>query len=193
MVPPEHISCPFISQRSLVRLSQFRWLSRRRFTQSPNNRLRCRGIVEGVDGDVLAVKSRAGEDVRLRMVGIAKISLFDIKIASFIGTTTVPGPDGSGIAVEVHVFPENMRCAGEGSRPYCRTVRSKPTASASAATGSRRRCEAHRCVMSGLIPGTARCFRWACRRTKIHERNHAGNFFVGAAFARGVVDGRLQA
>jgi hypothetical protein len=113
-----------VSQRSLVRLSQLRWLSRRRSTQSPNNRQRCRGIVEGVDGDVLAVKSRAGEDVRLRMaadlqvVGIAKISLFDIKIGSFIGTTTVPGPDGSEIAVEVHVFPENMRGAGEGSRPY---------------------------------------------------------------------------
>jgi hypothetical protein len=54
----------------------------------------------------------------LQVVGIAKISLFDIKIGSFIGTTTVPGPDGSEIAVEVHVFPENMRGAGEGSRPY---------------------------------------------------------------------------
>ena len=52
------------------------------------------------------------------MVGIAKISLSDIKVGSFIGTTTVPGPDGSQNAVEVHVFPEDMRGTGEGSRPY---------------------------------------------------------------------------
>ena len=73
---------------------------------------------------MLAVKSRGGEDVRLHMtgdiniVGISKISLSDIKVGSFIGTTTVPGPDGSQNAVEVHVFPEAMRGTGEGSRPY---------------------------------------------------------------------------
>ena len=42
----------------------------------------------------------------------------DIKVGSFIGTTTVPGPDGMPTAVEVHVFPESMRGTGEGSRPY---------------------------------------------------------------------------
>ena len=30
----------------------------------------------------------------------------------------MPGPDGLPTAVEVHVFPENMRGTGEGSRPY---------------------------------------------------------------------------
>ena len=90
--------------------------------QTPPSRVR--GAIEGVDGDILLVKSRTGEDVKLRMtsdirvVGIAKIPLNDIKIGSFIGTTTVPGPDGSQNAVEVHVFPENMRGTGEGSRPY---------------------------------------------------------------------------
>jgi hypothetical protein len=85
---------------------------------------RVRGTIEGVDGDVLSVKSRGGEDVKLHMtsdvlvVGITKISLSDIKVGSFIGTTTVPGPDGSQNAVEVHVFPEAMRGTGEGSRPY---------------------------------------------------------------------------
>jgi hypothetical protein len=54
----------------------------------------------------------------MRVVGITKISLSDIKVGSFIGTTTVPGPDGSQNAVEVHVFPEDMRGTGEGSRPY---------------------------------------------------------------------------
>jgi hypothetical protein len=91
--------------------------------QSPSPS-RVRGTIEGVDGDVLAVKSRSGEDVKLhmtgdlRVVGITRISLSDIKVGSFIGTTTVPGPDGSQNAVEVHVFPEDMRGTGEGSRPY---------------------------------------------------------------------------
>ena len=85
---------------------------------------RVRGTIEGVDGDVIAVKSRSGEDYKLRMasdmrlVGITKISLSDIKVGSFIGTTTVPGPDGGNNAVEVHVFPEEMRGTGEGSRPF---------------------------------------------------------------------------
>src|SRR5712672_897717 len=85
---------------------------------------RVRGTIEAVDGDVLSVKSRSGEDFKLRMtgdmrvVGIAKIALADIKVGSFIGTTTVPGPDGSQNAVEVHVFPEEMRGTGEGSRPF---------------------------------------------------------------------------
>ena len=85
---------------------------------------RVRGTIEGIDGDVVAVKSRSGDDVKLhmtadmRIVGIVKISLADIKVGSFIGATTVPGPDGSQNAVEVHVFPEDMRGTGEGSRPY---------------------------------------------------------------------------
>ena len=92
--------------------------------QQPPTPSRVRGTIEGVDGDVLAVKSRSGEDVKLRMtgdmkvVGIIKISLADIKVGSFIGATTVPGPDGNQNAVEVHVFPEDMRGTGEGSRPY---------------------------------------------------------------------------
>src|SRR5262249_41461568 len=92
--------------------------------QQPPVPTRVRGTIEAVDGDVLAVKSRGGEDVKLHMtgdvsvVGITKIPLSEIKVGSFIGTTTVPGADGSQNAVEVHVFPEAMRGTGEGSRPY---------------------------------------------------------------------------
>jgi hypothetical protein len=92
--------------------------------QQPPTPSRVRGTIEDVEGDLLSVKSRSGEDVKLhmagdlRVVGITRISLSDIKVGSFIGTTTVPGPDGSQNAVEVHVFPENMRGTGEGSRPY---------------------------------------------------------------------------
>jgi hypothetical protein len=85
---------------------------------------RVRGTIESVNGDILQVKSRSGEDVKLhiasdvRVSGITKISLADIKPGSFVGATTVPGPDGGDNAVEVHVFPESMRGTGEGSRPY---------------------------------------------------------------------------
>ena len=92
--------------------------------QQPPSPSRVRGTIEAVDGQVLTVRSRAGEEVKLRMtedirvVGIAKIALSDIKVGSFIGTTTVPGPDGGANAIEVHVFPEDMRGTGEGSRPF---------------------------------------------------------------------------
>ncbi len=85
---------------------------------------RVRGTIETVDGDTMTVKSRGGENFKLHMtsdmkvVGLTRISLSDIKVGSFIGTTTVPGADGTPTAVEVHVFPESMRGTGEGSRPY---------------------------------------------------------------------------
>jgi hypothetical protein len=85
---------------------------------------RVRGAIESIDGDLLTVRSRSGEDVKLHMasdlavVGIVKASLSDIKVGSFVGATTVPGPDGEPKAVEVHIFPESMRGTGEGSRPY---------------------------------------------------------------------------
>ena len=94
------------------------------FAQKPPVPTRVRGAIESVDGDVLTVKSRSGEDVKLRMTGdvkvfgIIKISMADIKVGSFVGATTVPGPDGKQNALEVHVFPEAMRGTGEGSRPY---------------------------------------------------------------------------
>ena len=72
---------------------------------------------------MLAVKSRGGEDVKLhmtsdmRVVGLVKIALADIKVGSFVGTTTVPGPDGMPTAVEVHVFPEDMRGTGRDRVP----------------------------------------------------------------------------
>ena len=94
------------------------------FAQKAPVPTRVRGTIEAVNGDTMQVKSRSGEEVRLliapdvRVSGITKISLSDIKVGSFVGATTVPGPDGGQNAVEVHVFPESMRGTGEGSRPY---------------------------------------------------------------------------
>jgi hypothetical protein len=110
--------------RPLVALAMVAASSFHAIAQQPPTPTRVRGTIEAVDGAVLAVKSRSGEDVKLhmtgdiRLVGITKLSLADIKVGSFVGATTVPGPDGSQNAVEVHVFPEDMRGTGEGSRPY---------------------------------------------------------------------------
>jgi hypothetical protein len=115
--------CRLALLRSLAAFTLIAASSQAIAQQSPTPS-RVRGTIDAVNGDVLDVKSRAGEEVKLHMtgdmkvVGITKISLADIKVGSFIGTTTVPGPDGSQNAVEVHVFPEDMRGTGEGSRPY---------------------------------------------------------------------------
>jgi hypothetical protein len=110
--------------RPLVAMAMVAASSLYAIAQQPPSPSRVRGTIESVDGDVLSVKSRAGEDVKLhmtpdvRVVGITKVALSDIKVGSFIGTTTVPGPDGIPTAIEVHVFPEDLRGTGEGSRPY---------------------------------------------------------------------------
>jgi hypothetical protein len=110
--------------RPLVAVAMVAASSLYAIAQQPPAPSRVRGTIEGIVGDELAVRSRGGEEVKLhmtgdmRVVGIARIPLSDIKVGSFIGTTTVPGPGGTQNAVEVHVFPENMRGTGEGSRPY---------------------------------------------------------------------------
>jgi hypothetical protein len=110
--------------RPLVALIMLAASSLCAIAQQPPTPSRVRGTIEAVDGDLVSVKSRSGEDVKLHMtgdikvVGITRISLADVKVGSFVGATTVPGPDGSQNAVEVHVFPEEMRGTGEGSRPY---------------------------------------------------------------------------
>ena len=89
--------------------------------QTPTNpTVRVRGTVEKLDGQVLTVKARDGQSVSVKLaddfvvVGIQKASIADIDTGKFIGTTTVGERDGALVALEVHVFPENMRGTGEG-------------------------------------------------------------------------------
>jgi len=86
--------------------------------------VRIRGTIEKVDGSVLTLKSREGGEVKLALaenaliVAVVKASLADIKEGTFLGSAAVPQADGSQKAVEVHIFPEQMRGTGEGHRPY---------------------------------------------------------------------------
>jgi hypothetical protein len=85
---------------------------------------RVRGTIERLDGEVYVVKTRDGNLLKVALtdkplfVAMVKTSMADIKPGMFIGSTAMPGPDGSLRAVEVHIFPEAMRGTGEGHRPW---------------------------------------------------------------------------
>src|SRR5262249_17871006 len=76
--------------------------------------IRVRGTITAFDGTVLAVKSRDGKDLALRMtdkttVAAAKaITLTDLKLGDYIGVTTVKRTDGALVAVEVHTIPRTV-------------------------------------------------------------------------------------
>jgi hypothetical protein len=86
--------------------------------------VRVRGTIEKVDGDVVSIKSREGDMVKVKMAddvkvtAMVKASLADIKPGSFVGSTAMPEEGGRWKAVEVHIFPEAMRGTGEGDRAY---------------------------------------------------------------------------
>ena len=86
--------------------------------------LRVRGTIEKADGNMLTLKSTDGAELRLtltgdaRIVAVVKASMADIKEGTFLGSAAMPQADGSQKALEVHIFPEQMRGTGEGHRPY---------------------------------------------------------------------------
>jgi hypothetical protein len=85
--------------------------------------VRLRGTIEKVDGNTLTLKTRDGEAKLLltgdaRVVAVVKATLADVKEGTFLGSAAMPQPDGSQKALEVHIFPEQMRGTGEGHRPY---------------------------------------------------------------------------
>lgn len=85
---------------------------------------RVRGTIENVEGNVLLVKSREGNEVRIQVgektgvVGLKKIGLADIEPNAFVGVAAAPQSDGSQKAISIHIFPEASRGLNEGSRAY---------------------------------------------------------------------------
>ncbi len=89
--------------------------------QAPANPpVRIRGTVEKIDGTNLTIKANNGQSMNVKLadnyvvMGVAKARLADVASGKFIGTTTVGERDGALVALEVHIFPENMRGTGEG-------------------------------------------------------------------------------
>ena len=82
-----------------------------------------RGDVAAVDGKTLRLKSASGQETVIALADNARVSLrvptsIDaIKPGAFVGTAATPGPDGTLVASEVHIFPDALRGTGEGHRP----------------------------------------------------------------------------
>ncbi len=93
------------------------------FAQTPLPRI-IRGAIVSVDGANVAVRTRAGESVHLRLkdgqeiTAVIPAALADIKPGVFVGTAATPAGDGTLKAMEVHIFPEAQRGTGEGFRPF---------------------------------------------------------------------------
>ena len=73
--------------------------------------VRVRGTITGLSGEVLAIKSREGKDLKVHLapdaqVAVArKTTLAAIKPGTYVGVTSVDGPDGRLVAKEVHLIP----------------------------------------------------------------------------------------
>jgi hypothetical protein len=86
--------------------------------------VRVRGTIERVDGATYFVKTRDGAELKLKLspnaavVALIQSSLADIKQGSYVGVAGMPQEDGSQKALEVHIFPEAMRGAGDGHRGW---------------------------------------------------------------------------
>jgi hypothetical protein len=95
--------------------------------------VRIRGMVEKMDGQIMVVKARDGQSLSVMLadnytvMGIAKAGMADLASGKYVGTTTVGERDGALVALEVHIFPENMRGAGEGHRDWDLRPASKMT------------------------------------------------------------------
>jgi hypothetical protein len=83
-----------------------------------------RGTIAAVDGNTLTVKTRAGGSAKVALgdktliSAVRKIDVGEIKVGSYIGTAAMPASGGTLSALEVLVFPPQMKGVGEGQNPY---------------------------------------------------------------------------
>src|SRR5262245_59102925 len=83
------------------------------------------GQIQGVDANLLVVKTQAGEQKvaltnNVVVWGLEKASVSDVSKGAFIGVGATPQADGSQKAIRVIIFAEPMRGNGEGRRPWTR-------------------------------------------------------------------------
>jgi RNase P/RNase MRP subunit p29 len=86
--------------------------------------LRIRGDVVALDDNTLQVKSRTGETLAVKLAdnfvvsAVVKRDLAAVVPGTFIGTATMPRPDGTFQALEVLILPEAARGSNEGHYPW---------------------------------------------------------------------------
>ena len=88
---------------------------------NPDAPILVRGTVVSASTNEVVIKSDSGVvTVKLtqpfHLYTRVPSDLSQVKQSSFIGVTTVKQPDGAERATEIHVFPEELRGVGEGSR-----------------------------------------------------------------------------
>jgi hypothetical protein len=93
--------------------------------QAPQAAVAVIGQIQGVDGNLLVVKTQAGEQKvtltnNVAVWGLEKASVPDVAKGAFIGVGATPQADGSQKAIRVIIFAEAMRGNGEGHRPWTR-------------------------------------------------------------------------
>lgn len=87
-------------------------------------RTRIRATIEKVDGNVLMVKARNGDQLKVtmadnyRVAAMIKATLDELKPDTYIGVTAMPQADGSQKAIAIHIFQANQRGTGEGHGPW---------------------------------------------------------------------------
>jgi hypothetical protein len=79
-----------------------------------------RGTIASVSDSALVVATPTGAvnvavDAPLHVYESGKADLSQVSSKSFVGVTSVKQPDGSQVATEIHIFPEDLRGTGEGS------------------------------------------------------------------------------
>jgi len=120
-----------------------------------------RGTITSVSDSALVLSTQSGP-VRFAVAQPMKVytreagDLSRVTEHSFVGVTSVPQPDGTQRATEIHVFPEELRGLGEGSRPM-----------ASPATGGRS-------TMTNGSVANSRMTNGAARMTNCTSRGTAG-------------------
>ena len=86
--------------------------------------VRVRGAIASLDGSKLTVATREGPTAAIelkpgwKVAGVAKAAVEDIKPGDFVGIASLPTAAGGDGAVEVLVFPPEMKGTGEGSYPW---------------------------------------------------------------------------
>ena len=86
--------------------------------------VRVRGKIAEVTADSVTITQKDGSTKVVQLAptvkvnALVKASMADIKQNTFVGVTAMPTDDGGMSAVEIHIFPEAMRGAGEGHYPW---------------------------------------------------------------------------
>src|SRR5258708_33983213 len=89
--------------------------------QTPPTRLR--GSIAAIDDKTVTVATREGTTAKVNLADnwgvllVVPVTMADIKENSFAGVASLKTPDGTLNALEVLVFPGNMRGVGEGHYP----------------------------------------------------------------------------